>query len=414
VLDATLPSSVAEGRQWFQKYTASSRIFLPNGRVPRAGERFFNRDYAATLKTIASEGAQAFYRGSIGKRIAADMLVNGGLITEADLGQYRAIERKPVSGRYRGHVLYTGGPPVSAGVSLIEALQILGNYGPRPRATVARDADYLHYLIESWKARDRIARIADPAQWAVDYDEHLQTSHAAELFARIQRDSAARFSEDSEEVAGGPERIGSGTSGVRHRRCGRQHDCRDADAEHVGRLVLRDARTRVPLQQPPAIESHDARRVRAADAVDAIEYGEPAGAGLPQPGRPGGAGLCCRVCRQRVDPGVHVFDRRPRSLTADSRCSRRSKRRGSWSRAIRGSDRHRRARRDRRSLPARVLQDLMARGHRFQKIGRKGELRYGYASGVLVDTLRGRVEGGADPRRSHAAVAVEGGATLSQ
>jgi gamma-glutamyltranspeptidase/glutathione hydrolase len=68
-----------------------------------------NRDYGATLRTIASEGAQAFYRGSIAKRIAADMLVNGGLITEADLAQYRAIERKPVSGRYRGHVLYTGG-----------------------------------------------------------------------------------------------------------------------------------------------------------------------------------------------------------------------------------------------------------------------------------------------------------------
>ena len=65
-------------------------------------------------------------------------------------------------------------------------------------------------------------------------------------------------------------------------------------------------------------------------------------------------------------------------------------------------------------FPRPVLQDLMARGHHFQKIGRKGELRYGYASGVLVDTLRGRVEGGADPRRSHAAVAVEGGATLSQ
>ncbi len=45
VLDATLPSSVAEGRQSFQKYTASSRIFLPNGRVPRPGERFVNRDY---------------------------------------------------------------------------------------------------------------------------------------------------------------------------------------------------------------------------------------------------------------------------------------------------------------------------------------------------------------------------------
>jgi len=65
-------------------------------------------------------------------------------------------------------------------------------------------------------------------------------------------------------------------------------------------------------------------------------------------------------------------------------------------------------------FPRAMLQDLITRGHRFQKIGRKGELRYGYASGVLVDTLRGRVEGGADPRRSHAAVAVEGGATLSQ
>ena len=193
VLDATLPSSVAEGRQAFQKYTASSRIFLPNGRVPRPGERFINRDYASTLKALASEGAQAFYRGSIAKRIAADMSINGGLITEADLAQYRAIERKPVSGRYRGHLLYTGGPPVSAGVSLIEALQILGNYAPRPRATATHDADYWHYLLESWKTRDRIARIADPAQWSVDFDEHLQAAHAGELFGRIRRDSASRF-----------------------------------------------------------------------------------------------------------------------------------------------------------------------------------------------------------------------------
>mgnify|MGYP003444376266 CR=1 FL=1 len=45
------------------------------------------------------------------------------------------------------------------------------------------------------------------------------------------------------------------------------------------------------------------------------------------------------------------------------------------------------------------------RGHRFQKIGRKGEVRYGYASAVLVDTAAMTVEGGAEPRRSHAAVA---------
>ena len=57
---------------------------------------------------------------------------------------------------------------------------------------------------------------------------------------------------------------------------------------------------------------------------------------------------------------------------------------------------------------------LAARGHRFQKIGRKGELRYGFASGALIDEEHGQVEGGADPRRSHAAVALESGSSSSQ
>jgi gamma-glutamyltranspeptidase/glutathione hydrolase len=58
-------------------------------------------------------------------------------------------------------------------------------------------------------------------------------------------------------------------------------------------------------------------------------------------------------------------------------------------------------------VPRTVLDDLQRRGHRFQKIGRKGEVRYGYAAAVLVDVARRQVEGGAEPRRSHAAVATE-------
>jgi gamma-glutamyltranspeptidase/glutathione hydrolase len=53
-----------------------------------------------------------------------------------------------------------------------------------------------------------------------------------------------------------------------------------------------------------------------------------------------------------------------------------------------------------------VLADLTARGHRFQKIGRKGEVRYGYAAAVVVDAASREVQAGSDPRRSHAAVAV--------
>jgi gamma-glutamyltranspeptidase len=414
VLDATLPSSVAEGRQSFQKYTASSRIFLPNGRVPRRGERFINRDYGSTLKTIATEGAQAFYRGSIAKRIAADMSVNGGLITEADLAQYRAVERQPVSGRYRGHVLYTGGPPVSAGVSLVEALQILSNYGPRPRTTVARDADYWHYSIESWKARDRIARIADPAQWAVDFDEHLQPAHASELFSRIRRDGAARFSEDSEEVASGPERIGSGTSGFVV-----------ADAEgnmiavtqtlstwggsfYVTRGLgflynnhLRSNRTTPGTygQLMPWTRSNTANlpvlafRSQDGQPMPAFALASAGNAWIPA--------STYSIVTAVVDGGLSMQQavEAPRFLvTRDP-----SDAIGTGAR-VEIEDR----------FPRAILQELSARGHRFQKIGRKGELRYGYASGVIVDVQRGRVEGGADPRRSHAAVAVEAASPVSQ
>jgi gamma-glutamyltranspeptidase/glutathione hydrolase len=57
-------------------------------------------------------------------------------------------------------------------------------------------------------------------------------------------------------------------------------------------------------------------------------------------------------------------------------------------------------------FPRATLDALMQRGHRFQKVGRKGEVRYGYAAAVLVDTEKRLVEGGSEPRRSHMAVAV--------
>jgi len=414
ILDATLPSSIAEGRQSFLKYTASSRIFLPNGRVPRAGERFFNHEYANTLRTLAEEGAQSFYSGSIARRIAADMAANGGLITEEDLAQYRAVERPPVSGRYRGHTIYTGGPPVSAGVSFIEALQVLGHYNPRPRPEAARDADYWHYLIESWKVRDRVALVADPAQWAVDFDEHLQPAHAAQLFARIRRDRAARFAEDSEEVFGGTERIGSGTSGF-------------AIADVDGNMIavtqtlstwggsfyvtrglgflynnhLRASRTTPGVygQLMPWTRSNTSNLpVLAFRSVDGQQT--PAFA-VASAGNAWIPASTYTIVTAIVDGGLSMQQavEAPRFLVGRDP----SDPVGTGAR-IEIEDR----------FPRAVLQDLLSRGHQFRKIGRKGELRYGYASGVAVDTLRGRVEGGADPRRSHAAVAVEVASAQSQ
>jgi len=59
-------------------------------------------------------------------------------------------------------------------------------------------------------------------------------------------------------------------------------------------------------------------------------------------------------------------------------------------------------------IPRAVLQDLAGRGHRFQKIGRKGEVRYGYAAAVVIDPERRELQAGSEPRRSHGAAAPSG------
>ncbi|HEY5553265.1 MAG TPA: gamma-glutamyltransferase, partial [Opitutaceae bacterium] len=414
VLDQTLPSSIAEGRQYFQKYPAAARIFLPNGRVPRPGDRFVNRDYAATLRTIATEGADAFYRGSLARRIAADMQASDGLITSDDLAQYRAIERKPVVGRYRGNVLFTGGPPVGAGVSLLEAFQVLSHYRPRSGATPAMDADYWHHLIESWKMRDRIPRIADPAHWAVEYEPHLEAEHAAGLFARIDPRVAAAFPEDSDEVAGGPERIGSGTSGF---------VVADADGNMIavtqtlstwggsfyvsrGLGFLYNNHLRSNRTAPGAYGQLMPHSRSNTANVPMLVFKDEAGRLTPRlaVASAGNAWIPAStysIVTAVLDGGMSMQQaiEAPRFLV--TRDPADSSGRGA---RVEIEDR----------FPRAILQDLGARGHRFQKIGRKGEFRYGFASGVLVDREQGLVEGGADPRRSHAAAAVEAASTTSQ
>ena len=95
------------------------------------------------------------------------------------------MERKPLAGRYRGHLVYSAPPPVSTGLQMVETLQILDNYTPKPGATYATDADYLHHAIEAWRVRDGGAQIADPERWPIDLGNHLEPAHALERFKLI-------------------------------------------------------------------------------------------------------------------------------------------------------------------------------------------------------------------------------------
>ena len=108
------------------KYPASVAAYgKPGGGQWAAGDQIVLGDLAKTLRAIASEGPDVFYKGWIADRIAEDMAVHGGLITKEDLAGYQAKERAPVTGTFRGYDIAAMAPPSSGGVAMIEMLNIL-------------------------------------------------------------------------------------------------------------------------------------------------------------------------------------------------------------------------------------------------------------------------------------------------
>ena len=83
-------------------------------------------DLGKTLRAIATDGPDVFYKGWIADRIADDMAANGGLITKADLAAYQAKERAPVERHVTAATRSSSMPPPSSGgVALIEMLNML-------------------------------------------------------------------------------------------------------------------------------------------------------------------------------------------------------------------------------------------------------------------------------------------------
>jgi gamma-glutamyltranspeptidase len=161
-----LATTLSVEREGFLKYEGSRKLFFRDGEPLVAGDTVRNPDLARTLREIAEGGADAFYRGSIARRMVDDLTAQGNAIRLPDLARYEARERAPVSGTFRGNAVYASAPPVAGGATLIAQLNALEHFGsPRP---YTEDAASLHAVIEAWKLAPRGARIADPAIWPVD------------------------------------------------------------------------------------------------------------------------------------------------------------------------------------------------------------------------------------------------------
>ncbi len=173
-------------RGFAERFPETGRIQFPASAEPaRPGWRLVQKDLARTLRAIARRGPDAFYRGEIARRIAAEVKAQGGILTEADLADYETRPRQPVWGSYRDHEIASFPPPSSGGIALIESLNILEDFdlaGLGPGSSAG-----LHRIAEAMKLAfaDRAAHLGDPDFVEVPVETLLSKSYAQELRRRI-------------------------------------------------------------------------------------------------------------------------------------------------------------------------------------------------------------------------------------
>ena len=172
----------------------------PDGGPWAAGDRLVLPDLAKTLRAIADDGANAFYTGWIADRIAEDMEANGGLISKADLASYKAKERAPVRGTYRGYEIVSIPPPSSGGVALIEMLNILEPYKLKDQGLLTAPA--IHLQIEAMRRAylDRARQLGDTDFVTVPIAELTSKAHAISVAASISLDKASSSLELGKDI----------------------------------------------------------------------------------------------------------------------------------------------------------------------------------------------------------------------
>ena len=154
------------------------RIFVPGGRAPALGELLVQADLARTLRDLAAEGPDLFYRGRVAQAMAGRLEADG-FVTADDLAAHRGEWDAPVSTTYRGVTVYET-PPPTQGLAALIGLNLLEGF-PLARHPV-HSLEHLHLLIETAKLAyaDRDRWIGDPAHAPVPVDGLLAKTYARE------------------------------------------------------------------------------------------------------------------------------------------------------------------------------------------------------------------------------------------
>ncbi|MDL4914725.1 MAG: gamma-glutamyltransferase [Enterobacterales bacterium endosymbiont of Blomia tropicalis] len=186
VNDALADDLKTYGKEVLINHATSKAIFYkPDGTPWQKGDRLVQKNLAHSLQLIAQQGPDAFYKGDIADEIAGEMAQHGGLINKADLAAYRAVERKPISGTYRGYEIFSMPPPSSGGIHIVQILNILENFDLTKMGFGSADAMQVIAEAEKYAYADRSEYLGDPDFVKVPWQALTSKAYAKSLAQQI-------------------------------------------------------------------------------------------------------------------------------------------------------------------------------------------------------------------------------------
>ena len=189
---AELRGFMEDRRKFLEQSPAASETLFKNGKLPKIGELLVQSRLAESLKMLADRGPDALYRGPLGEALITFSDVAGGLFSRQDLEDHTVTWHEPLKTTYRGYEICTQ-PPSSQGISLLMQANMLENYDLADLGGFGR-TELVHLMVETKKLAfaDRDKYVCDPAFHAVPVEQLLDKNYAKKQIERIDPAAAAR------------------------------------------------------------------------------------------------------------------------------------------------------------------------------------------------------------------------------
>lgn len=174
----------------FKEQPSVATIFLKNGKTPyQVGDRLVQKDLAQTLKLVAKEGSDAFYKGAIAAEIVKASNQQGGILTSKDFANYTVTQTQPLKCNYRGYEVISA-PPPGGGTTVCQMLNILEGYQLKQLGWHSKAS--LHFMLTAmlYAYADRNTYLGDPDFVNNPVERLLSKGYAAQIRNKIPENRA--------------------------------------------------------------------------------------------------------------------------------------------------------------------------------------------------------------------------------